>query len=133
MLGAFFGFGLSTIGFGLSENFALSMVCLFLTGAFDSVSVVVRTSLEQVITPDPLRGRVSSVNYIFIGMSNEFGAFRSGATAALFGTVPAVVGGGIAVLVVVGGVMSKWPQLAKLGPLHTLFPSTDPTAKPAQE
>jgi MFS family permease len=133
MLGAFFGFGLSTIGFGLSENFALSMVCLFLTGAFDSVSVVVRTSLEQVITPDPLRGRVSSVNYIFIGMSNEFGAFRSGATAALFGTVPAVVGGGIAVLLVVGGVMSKWPQLAKLGPLHTLFPSTDPTAKPAQE
>jgi len=122
MLAAFFGFGLATIGFGLSENFALSMVCLFLTGAFDSVSVVVRTSLEQVITPDPLRGRVSSVNYIFIGMSNEFGAFRSGASAALMGAVPAVVGGGVAVLVVVGAVMAKWPQLAKLGPLHTLFP-----------
>ena len=122
MLAAFFGFGLATVGFGLSENCALSMVCLFLTGAFDSVSVVVRTSLEQVITPDPLRGRVSSVNYIFIGMSNEFGAFRSGASAALLGTVPAVVGGGVAVLAVVGVVMWRWPELAKIGPLHTLKP-----------
>ncbi len=122
MLGAFFGFGLATMGFGLSTNFALSIACLFLTGAFDSVSVVVRTSLEQIITPDPLRGRVSSVNYIFIGMSNEFGAFRSGASAALLGAVPAVVGGGVAVLAVVGAVMLKWPQLVKLGPLHTLLP-----------
>jgi len=122
MLAAFFGFGLATIGFGLSRDFALSMICLFLTGAFDSISVVVRTTLEQVITPDPLRGRVSSINYIFIGLSNEFGAFRSGATAALMGAVPATVAGGVAVLAVVGGVILKWPELMKLGPLHTLAP-----------
>jgi MFS family permease len=122
MLAAFFGFGLATIGFGLSRDFALSMVCLFLTGAFDCISVVVRITLEQVITPDPLRGRVSSINYIFIGLSNEFGSFRAGATAALFGAVPATIAGGIAVLFVVGGVILKWPELMKLGPLHTLAP-----------
>lgn len=122
---AFLGFGIATIGFGLSTIFWVSMICLFFTGVFDSISVVVRVSLEQIITPDPLRGRVSSINYIFIGMSNELGAFRSGASAALFGTVPAVVGGGIAVLAVVGAVVLKWPQLAKLGPLHTLFPKNE--------
>jgi len=120
------GFGLATIGFGLSENLYLSMFCLFLTGAFDSVSVVVRISLEQVITPDHLRGRVSAINFVFIGMSNELGAFESGATAALFGTVRSVVGGGIAVLAVVTAVALKWPQLAKLGPLHTLRPLPEP-------
>ncbi|MDX2143450.1 MAG: MFS transporter [Rhodospirillaceae bacterium] len=123
MLAAVVGFGLATIGFGLSENFALSMACLFLTGLFDSVSVVVRTTLEQILTPDPLRGRVSSINYVFIGMSNELGAFESGATAALFGTVASVVGGGIAVIGVVAAVMLKWPQLARIGPLHTLAPN----------
>jgi len=125
MLAAFFGFGLATIGFGLSRDFTLSMICLFLTGAFDSISVVVRSTLEQVITPDSLRGRVASINYIFIGLSNEFGAFRSGATAALFGAVPATVVGGFAVLLVVGGVMAKWPELMKLGPLHTLAPKQE--------
>jgi MFS family permease len=122
MLAAVAGFGLATIGFGLSTSFALSMACLFLTGLFDSVSVVVRTTLEQILTPDPLRGRVASINYVFIGMSNELGAFESGATAALFGTVASVVGGGVAVIAVVAAVMLNWPQLARLGPLHTLTP-----------
>ena len=89
------GFGLATIGFGLSRSFPLSLACLFLTGVFDNVSVVIRLTLEQTITPDHLRGRVSAINYVFIGFSNEFGAFESGATAALFGPTLSVVGGGM--------------------------------------
>jgi len=119
------GFGLATIGFGLSRNFALSMVCLFLTGVFDNVSVVIRLTLEQTITPDHLRGRVSAINYVFIGFSNEFGAFESGATAALFGPTLSVVAGGLLTLVVVGIVRTAWPALAAIGPLHTLGPSGD--------
>jgi MFS family permease len=117
------GFGLATIGFGLSRSFALSLACLFLTGVFDNVSVVIRLTLEQTITPDHLRGRVSAINYVFIGFSNEFGAFESGATAALFGPTLSVVGGGIATLIVVGVVRAVWPQLARIGPLQTLRPS----------
>jgi MFS family permease len=116
------GFGLATIAFGLSRSFALSLVCLFLTGVFDNVSVVIRLTLEQTITPDHLRGRVSAINYVFIGFSNEFGAFESGATAALFGPTLSVVGGGIATLIVAAIVGAKWPQLARLGPLHSLAP-----------
>ena len=123
MLTAVVGFGFATIGFGLSETFWISMACLFLTGAFDSLSVVIRVTLEQILTPDPLRGRVAAVNFLFIGMSNELGAFESGATAALFGAVASVVGGGIGCLVVVGAVALTWPQLLKIGPLHTLKPT----------
>ena len=95
------GFGVAMIGFGLSRSFALSLVCLYFTGVFDNVSVVIRLTLEQMITPDHLRGRVSAINYVFIGFSNEFGAFESGATAALFGPTLSVVGGGFATLIVV--------------------------------
>jgi hypothetical protein len=83
---------------------------------------VIRLTLEQTITPDHLRGRVSAINYVFIGFSNEFGAFESGATAALFGATLSVVGGGFATLLVVGMVRAIWPQLAAIGPLHTLAP-----------
>ena len=117
------GFGLATIGFGLSRSFSLSLACLFLTGVFDNVSVVIRLTLEQIITPDHLRGRVSAINYVFIGFSNEFGAFESGATAALFGPTLSVVGGGLATLAVVAIVSGVWPQLARIGPLHTLRPA----------
>jgi MFS family permease len=116
------GFGLASIGFGLSRSFALSLACLFLTGVFDNVSVVIRLTLEQTITPDHLRGRVSAINYVFVGFSNEFGAFESGATAALFGPTLSVVGGGFATLMVVLMVRSVWPQLIRIGPLHTLAP-----------
>ncbi len=116
------GFGLATIGFGLSRSFALSLGCLFLTGVFDNISVVIRLTLEQMITPDHLRGRVSAINYVFIGFSNEFGAFESGATAAVFGPTLSVVGGGFATLMVVLMVRATWPQLARIGPLHTLAP-----------
>ena len=114
------GFGLATIGFGLSRSFPLSMACLFLTGVFDNVSVVIRLTLEQTITPDHLRGRVSAINYVFVGFSNEFGAFESGATAALLGPTLSVIGGGLATLLVVAIVRAAWPQLFRIGPLHTL-------------
>lgn len=131
LLIAVIGFGLATIGFGLSTSFALSAFCLFLTGAFDSVSVVVRLTLEQSLTPDRLRGRVSAINYVFIGFSNEFGTFESGLTAGLFGTVPSVVAGGLGTIVVVLAVAAIWPQLLRLPPLHTLQP--DESAVPETE
>ena len=120
------GFGLATIGFGLSRSFELSLLCLFLTGVFDNVSVVIRLTLEQMITPDHLRGRVSAINYVFIGFSNEFGAFESGVTAALFGPTLSVVGGGVATLLVVLIVRAAWPQLTRIGALHTLAPAVTP-------
>ena len=116
------GFGLATIGFGLSTNVYLSLACLFLTGAFDSISMVIRGTLEQMITPDHLRGRVLAVEYVFIGFSNELGAFESGAVAALFGPVVAVASGGIGTILVVAIVALVWPALARIGPLHTLKP-----------
>jgi MFS family permease len=122
LLGAVVGFGVATIGFGLSRSFALSLACLYLTGVFDNLSVVIRLTLEQTITPDHLRGRVSAINYVFVGFSNEFGAFESGATAALFGPTLSVVGGGIATLLVVAIVHLTWPSLSRIGPLHSLRP-----------
>ena len=132
LLMAVAGFGLATIGFGLSRSFALSLVCLFFTGVFDNVSVVIRLTLEQTITPDHLRGRVSAINYVFIGFSNEFGAFESGATAALFGPTVSVVGGGAATLAVVAIVRAVWPELTRIGPLHTLAPSDEGAAAPSE-
>ena len=126
------GFGLATIGFGLSTNFALSAFCLLLTGVFDSVSVVIRLTLEQSLTPDRLRGRVSAINYVFIGFSNEFGTFESGLTAALFGPVASVVGGGIGTIVVVLAVARLWPQLMRLPPLHTIEPDEAAAAPEAE-
>ncbi len=104
-------FGLSTIVFGLSTWFPLSLLALFLLGASDMVSVNIRSSLIQLATPDAMRGRVSAVNMLFIGASNELGEFESGITAALFGTVPAVVLGGLGTLLVVAGWMKLFPPL----------------------
>jgi MFS family permease len=95
------GFGLCMIGFGLSKSFILSGLLLILSGAFDNVSVVIRGTILQLFTPDDMRGRVASVNSIFIGSSNELGAFESGVTAKLMGLVPSVVFGGIMTLAVV--------------------------------
>jgi MFS family permease len=111
------GFGIATILFGLSKVFWLSLLMLFLIGAFDSVSVIIRGSIVQLVTPDEMRGRVTSVNNIFIGTSNEFGALESGLTAALFGPLISVVGGGIGTILVVLGVSSKWPEMRKIGAL----------------
>ena len=122
LLAVVVGFGAATVGFGLSRSMPLSLACLFLTGAFDQVSVVIRQTLEQVLTPDRLRGRVSAVHSVFVSFSNELGAFESGATAALFGAVPSVVAGGLLTILVVAAVARKWPALGRLGPLATLRP-----------
>src|SRR6266705_2505227 len=111
------GFGIATILFGLSKIFCLSLGLLFFVGAFDSVSVIIRGSIVQLVTPDEMRGRVSSVNNIFIGTSNEFGALESGLTAALFGPVISVVAGGIGTILVVLGVAWRWPETRKIGAL----------------
>lgn len=117
MLWAVIGFGVATIIFGLSRNFALSFLALFATGACDAVSVVVRHTLVQVLTPDQLRGRVSAVNSVFIGISNEMGSFESGALARFVGPVSAVVLGGIGTIVVTLGVAKKWPVVRRIGTL----------------
>jgi MFS family permease len=111
------GFGIATIIFGLSKIFWLSLGMLFIVGAFDSVSVIIRGSIVQLVTPDEMRGRVSAVNNIFIGTSNEFGALESGLTAALFGPVISAVGGGIGTILVVLAVAFGWPETRKIGAL----------------
>lgn len=100
-------FGLATIGFGLSTSLALSMLCLFVAGAADTISVVVRLTLVQSETPDGMRGRVAAVNTVFIGASNELGEFESGLMAAWLGAVPAVVLGGIGTV----AVAALWTRL----------------------
>ncbi|HEY5792428.1 MAG TPA: MFS transporter [Chthoniobacterales bacterium] len=105
------GFGLSIIVFGFSPWFWLSLLALFFTGVFDNISVVVRQSLVQLLTPDSLRGRVTAVNQIFIGSSNEIGTLRAGLMAAVTGPVAAVVIGGIGTIAVVIGVARFLPQL----------------------
>jgi MFS family permease len=120
------GFGVATIIFGLSKNFWLSMAMLILTGAFDNISVVVRHTLVQLLTPDPMRGRVSAVNQVFIGSSNELGGMESGLTAHWLGLVPSVVYGGIGTLVVVAAASIIWPEMRKLGSLHDIRPPEMP-------
>ena len=106
------------IGFGLSRSFYLSVGLLTLSGMADNISVLVRSTLLQILTPEHLLGRVSSVNAIFIGSSNEIGAFESGLAAKLLGTVPAVLVGGIASLAVVGFIAHRVPQLRRLAKLE---------------
>ncbi len=112
------GFGLATIVFGVSRSFALSMLMLFLLGVFDNVSVVVRSTLVLVRTPDAMRGRVGAVNALFIGTSNQLGGFESGLTAQWFGPVAAVVIGGIGTLLVVLLVAAVWPEMRRLRTLR---------------
>ena len=101
LLGAVFGFGVSIIVFGLSSVFWISVVALFFSGVTDGVSMVIRQTILQLKTPDHMRGRVSSVNSMFVGSSNELGAFESGLTAKLMGTITAVVFGGTMTLITV--------------------------------
>lgn len=114
LLWAVVGFGLGTIIFGLSTNLWISLAALFLAGAVDNISVVVRHVLVQVRTPDNLRGRVGAVNSVFIECSNELGAFESGAVARLFGPVVSVVSGGIGTIVVAGAIAWLFPDLRRL-------------------
>jgi len=108
------GFGISIICFALSRNFYLSMVLLMLSGMFDNISVVIRATAMQLITPNEMRGRVASVNAIFIGSSNEIGSFESGLAARLIGLIPSVIFGGIMTLGIVGFTAKFAPRLRKL-------------------
>jgi MFS family permease len=115
LLWAVAGFGGATIVFGLSRSFPLSLLMLALLGAFDNISVVIRSTLLMLRTPEDLRGRIFAVNSIFIGASNELGGFESGVAAALLGPIVAVVGGGVGTILVVLGVASIWPEVRHLG------------------
>ncbi|MFV3306102.1 MFS transporter [Pseudomonas sp. NY15181] len=111
-------FGVTTIAFGLSTSFWFSLAVLVVLGAADMISMVIRGAFVQLETPDEMRGRVSAVNGLFIGASNQLGEFESGVTAHWFGTVPAVVLGGVGTLIVTGAWMKLFPSLAKRDKLH---------------
>lgn len=119
MLWCVAGFGLCTILFGVSRSLVLSMVALFIVGATDMVSVVIRGILVQVATPDEMRGRVNAVDMIFIGASNEFGQFESGVTASWFGVVPAVILGGVGAILVTAIWAWSFPELRRADQLTT--------------
>ena len=112
-------FGVATIAFGLSTSFWFSLAVLVVLGAADMISMVIRSSFVQLETPDEMRGRVSAVNGLFIGASNQLGEFESGVTAHWFGTVPAVVMGGVGTLLVTGVWIKLFPTLAKRDRLHS--------------
>ena len=114
LLYSVFGFGVSIIVFALSTNFILSAFCLFMSGVFDNVSVIVRASILQIFTSDEMKGRVAAVNSIFIGSSNELGAFESGVAARFMGLIPSVVFGGVMTLLIVSFAAWKSPALRNL-------------------
>jgi len=128
LLWAVAGFGLATVGFGLSKWFWLSFLMLFACGSMDNISVVVRHTLVQLLTPDEKRGRVSAVNNLFIGTSNELGGFESGSVAYLFGAamgntittgaIVSVVSGGIGTILVVATIALHWPEIRTYGRLE---------------
>ena len=128
---AVIGFGVFTIGFGLSTSFWLSVAMLVLAGASDMVSVSIRSNLLQTLTPTHLFGRVSAVNSVFVGSSNEIGMFESGVTAQIFGTVPSVVLGGLATLLVVAVIFKRNSALRRLGRIQDLAELPDPTTRSA--
>ena len=116
-------YGAATVFFGLSQNPILSFVALFFAGAFDAVSVTVRSTILQIFTPSRLRGRVYGVNMVFVNSSNELGAFESGMMAAAIGPQGSVLVGGATAIALALGFGKIWPQLRKLGRL-TLVPET---------
>jgi MFS family permease len=122
LLAAVVAFGVATLVFGVSQSFALSLVALFVLGAADNISVVIRATVLQLLTPDSMRGRVTAVSVIFIETSNEIGAFESGVAAQLLGLVPSVVFGGTMTLVTVVVTAIIWPELVRLGALEHLKP-----------
>lgn len=120
LLWAVAGFGIVTIIFGISRSFPLSLAMLVLLGAFDNISVVIRSTLLLVHVPDDLRGRISAVNNVFVGASNELGGFESGVTAALFGPIYSVVGGGIGTILIVIAIALIWPEIRRLRQLTSI-------------
>jgi hypothetical protein len=126
LLVAVAGFGVCMVVFGLSRTMWLSMLALALGSAFDTVSVVLRSTILPLVTPDELRGRVTAVEMVFISASNELGAFWSGSFARLIGTVPSVVAGGAAMVGVAASWRRLFPSLARMGPLQELRPEPEP-------
>ena len=120
LLWAVTGFGVFTIIFGVSRSLTISLIALLLLGASDMISVIIRATLTQLATPDEMRGRVTAVDMIFIGASNEFGQFESGVTAQWFGTVPAVILGGVGTLVVIALWAWWFPELRRAGELEEI-------------
>lgn len=112
------GFGISIIAFACTTHFWLAVFLLFLSGAFDGVSIVLRTTIMQLMTPEHMRGRVASINGLFIGSSNELGAFESGSTARIMGLIPSVIFGGVMTLIVVAATAKLAPKLRKLDLTH---------------
>ncbi len=133
LLWAVAGFGVFTIIFGLSRSLAVSLAALVLLGASDMISVIIRATLVQLATPDEMRGRVNAVDMVFIGTSNELGQFESGVTAQWFGTVPAVILGGVGTLVVIAVWASLFPELRHAGDLRAISSSSlrEASEKPA--
>ncbi|MBU2294266.1 MAG: MFS transporter, partial [Gammaproteobacteria bacterium] len=108
----------ATIGFGLSTSLWFSLATLVLLGAADMISMVIRGAFVQLQTPDEMRGRVGAVNGLFIGASNQLGDFRAGVSAAWFGTVPAVLIGGVGAILVTGIWIRLFPELARRDHMH---------------
>jgi MFS family permease len=133
LLWAVAGFGVFTIIFGLSRSLTLSLFALLLLGASDMVSIIIRATLTQLGTPDEMRGRVNAVDMIFIGTSNEFGQFESGVTAQWFGTVPAVLLGGVGTLVVIALWAWIFPELRQAGDLQEMTTPKLPTHSSAED
>jgi MFS family permease len=122
MLWCVFGFGVFTVMFGVSRSLVLSLALLFLIGMADTISVIVRSTMIQLSTPDEMRGRVSAVNMVFVGASNEIGQFESGLTAQWFGAVPAVVLGGVGTMLIVLAWSWMFPALRRLDRLVPIEP-----------
>src|SRR5580693_3798268 len=122
------GFGIFTIIFGVSRSLTISLIALLLLGASDMISVIIRATLTQLATPDEMRGRVNAVDMIFIGASNEFGQFESGVTAQWFGSVPAVILGGVGTLVVIAVWAWMFPELRQAGELTSIGKEELPAA-----
>jgi MFS family permease len=133
LLWAVAGFGFCTIVFGISTSLALSLISLICLGASDMVSVIIRATLVQLRTPDEMRGRVMSVDMVFIGTSNELGQFESGLTAQWFGTVPAVLLGGVGTLLVIAVWAWMFPGLRRAGELSTMKSISEPVQEAATE
>ncbi len=127
------GFGICTIIFGVSRSLVLSLLSLIFLGAADMVSVIIRATLVQLRTPDEMRGRVMAVDMVFIGTSNELGQFESGLTAQWFGTVPAVLLGGVGTLAVIALWAWRFPELRRAGELHLMKSVAEEVAEVSEE
>jgi MFS family permease len=126
------GFGICTIIFGVSRSLVLSLAALIFLGAADMVSVIIRATLVQLRTPDEMRGRVMAVDMVFIGTSNELGQFESGVTAQWFGTVPAVLLGGVGTLVVIALWAWRFPELRRAGEMSAMKSVGEEAAEAAE-